>query len=139
MFFFFFFQAEDGIRDLYVTGVQTCALPILLEEEHGEAPPALQLEGERLHLEGEIDGLRDAHHLARMGSLELRDEAAEALVGGVLDHRSSLADSRAWLRSARCCLDHTPLPGGSRRQLPGTSPRLDGWVFRRCGAPSSAS
>src|SRR5438874_12399784 len=28
LFFFFFFQAEDGIRDLYVTGVQTCALPI---------------------------------------------------------------------------------------------------------------
>src|SRR5690349_24449533 len=26
----FFFQAEDGIRDLYVTGVQTCALPILV-------------------------------------------------------------------------------------------------------------
>src|SRR5206468_7874523 len=25
----FFFQAEDGIRDLIVTGVQTCALPIL--------------------------------------------------------------------------------------------------------------
>src|SRR2546430_5452667 len=25
--FFFFFQAEDGIRDLTVTGVQTCALP----------------------------------------------------------------------------------------------------------------
>src|SRR5688572_31071553 len=30
-FFFFFFQAEDGIRDLTVTGVQTCALPILNE------------------------------------------------------------------------------------------------------------
>src|SRR5437867_5178742 len=28
-FFFFFFQAEDGIRDRTVTGVQTCALPIL--------------------------------------------------------------------------------------------------------------
>src|SRR5688572_31751598 len=27
---FFFFQAEDGIRDLTVTGVQTCALPILM-------------------------------------------------------------------------------------------------------------
>src|SRR2546421_9034623 len=27
-FYFFFFQAEDGIRDLIVTGVQTCALPI---------------------------------------------------------------------------------------------------------------
>src|SRR2546421_3703660 len=29
---FFFFQAEDGIRDLIVTGVQTCALPISLAE-----------------------------------------------------------------------------------------------------------
>src|SRR5207245_7589180 len=28
---FFFFQAEDGIRDATVTGVQTCALPISLE------------------------------------------------------------------------------------------------------------
>src|SRR3712207_9490481 len=27
--YFFFFQAEDGIRDIGVTGVQTCALPIL--------------------------------------------------------------------------------------------------------------
>src|SRR5690606_39661063 len=27
---FFFFQAEDGIRDFHVTGVQTCALPISL-------------------------------------------------------------------------------------------------------------
>src|SRR2546425_12246381 len=30
MLFFFFFQAEDGIRDKLVTGVQTCALPILV-------------------------------------------------------------------------------------------------------------
>src|SRR2546430_6031873 len=30
--FFFFFQAEDGIRDLTVTGVQTCALPICRNE-----------------------------------------------------------------------------------------------------------
>src|SRR2546427_746550 len=30
--FFFFFQAEDGIRDLTVTGVQTCALPISMKE-----------------------------------------------------------------------------------------------------------
>src|SRR3972149_9744550 len=33
MLFFFFFQAEDGIRDLTVTGVQTCALPIFTLEE----------------------------------------------------------------------------------------------------------
>src|SRR5690349_24712442 len=29
----FFFQAEDGIRDLYVTGVQTCALPICFRHD----------------------------------------------------------------------------------------------------------
>ena len=31
---FFFFQAEDGIRDYKVTGVQTCALPICGYEIH---------------------------------------------------------------------------------------------------------
>src|SRR2546422_6156224 len=36
--FFFFFQAEDGIRDVAVTGVQTCALPI--SQTH---PPAVPL------------------------------------------------------------------------------------------------
>src|SRR5690606_40618604 len=30
----FFFQAEDGIRDFHVTGVQTCALPILTITEN---------------------------------------------------------------------------------------------------------
>src|SRR5688572_31781294 len=34
MFCFFFFQAEDGIRDLTVTGVQTCALPISSVHRH---------------------------------------------------------------------------------------------------------
>src|SRR3712207_466451 len=32
-FIFFFFQAEDGIRDIGVTGVQTCALPIYFKSE----------------------------------------------------------------------------------------------------------
>src|ERR1039457_3037632 len=35
-FVFFFFQAEDGIRDYKVTGVQTCALPICAD--HGNEP-----------------------------------------------------------------------------------------------------
>jgi len=41
---FFFFQAEDGIRDIGVTGVQTCALPIWMDSAHNlnmkEAGPA---------------------------------------------------------------------------------------------------
>src|SRR2546421_2657392 len=42
---FFFFQAEDGIRDLIVTGVQTCALPICNVRDF------LQTEGERVQRE----------------------------------------------------------------------------------------
>src|SRR2546426_6433155 len=50
MFFFFFFQAEDGIRDYKVTGVQTCALPIskssstgamILQGPHQSAYPSM--------------------------------------------------------------------------------------------------
>src|SRR2546426_6939504 len=37
--FFFFFQAEDGIRDYKVTGVQTCALPISTLTVPLRAPP----------------------------------------------------------------------------------------------------
>src|SRR5260370_19910730 len=36
---FFFFQAEDGIRDSSVTGVQTCALPISTWEQPPHRPP----------------------------------------------------------------------------------------------------
>src|SRR2546422_10843897 len=41
---FFFFQAEDGIRDVAVTGVQTCALPISAARRDARDP------GERIHL-----------------------------------------------------------------------------------------
>src|SRR2546422_3226749 len=44
--FFFFFQAEDGIRDVAVTGVQTCALPIsmkLFEAQSQELDPKKRL------------------------------------------------------------------------------------------------
>src|SRR3989449_3652021 len=51
--FFFFFQAEDGIRDVAVTGVQTCALPIL---------PGVKGVGEKTALEllktfGDLDAI----------------------------------------------------------------------------------
>src|SRR2546429_5468085 len=38
LFVCFFFQAEDGIRDVAVTGVQTCALPIFLPSWLGRVP-----------------------------------------------------------------------------------------------------
>src|SRR5439155_8313150 len=54
---FFFFQAEDGIRDGHVTGVQTCALPICVRsfepirapKEIGSAPIPLRKRGGAEH------------------------------------------------------------------------------------------
>src|SRR2546422_2020385 len=66
---FFFFQAEDGIRDVAVTGVQTCALPISF------------LMGDGRH--GPLAGARDAERLSQ-GLLRLLppalQEAARDLV-----------------------------------------------------------
>src|SRR6267143_7251875 len=46
MCFFFFFQAEDGIRDGTVTGVQTCALPIYGRSVRRAARPVRQARGD---------------------------------------------------------------------------------------------
>src|SRR5439155_13140413 len=68
------FQAEDGIRDGHVTGVQTCALPISAspngEEEKSPAPPAkpaelpqpadLKLQGESATAGNPISGQAEA-------------------------------------------------------------------------------
>src|SRR5690606_40986747 len=42
-FVLFFFQAEDGIRDFHVTGVQTCALPIYGATGQGDGPAAASM------------------------------------------------------------------------------------------------
>src|SRR5256886_12746575 len=66
---FFFFQAEDGIRDLTVTGVQTCALPISGPEEvdRSEADDT-DLEGKGEHrLDTERQGLRAEEGPSRRG------------------------------------------------------------------------
>src|SRR5690349_22629552 len=59
--FFFFFQAEDGIRDLYVTGVQTCALPILCGRSGRGLHPA-DGGARRAHRAGQSRQSRRVHH-----------------------------------------------------------------------------
>src|SRR5918998_320216 len=66
----FFFQAEDGIRDHCVTGVQTCALPISLSEALDKHPKVFS----RLYVEmvraGEIGGILDGVLLRIAAQLE---------------------------------------------------------------------
>src|SRR2546426_10120493 len=83
--FFFFFQAEDGIRDYKVTGVQTCALPISRRDpsdrRHARAaarpyvpPPAVAPRVERARgarLRGGGRGLLDVLSLPGGGGVPL--------------------------------------------------------------------
>src|SRR5690606_40470179 len=100
VFFFFFFQAEDGIRDFHVTGVQTCALPILavegsaaagsrrvheaVEELTGQVVSALMRragEGRLFHIEDvqdqvELALMRSGHHKVARAYVLYREERA---------------------------------------------------------------
>src|SRR5439155_17299853 len=66
------FQAEDGIRDGHVTGVQTCALPIFLrggewcERDHGQVPQygPRAVDGNRNRPRGLRSSSQPAHLLA---------------------------------------------------------------------------
>src|SRR5205807_4427415 len=77
-------QAEDGIRDYKVTGVQTCALPIYLVGGDGMRPIAVELEladqpvaGDQRQKGQRADALR-LQHREQLGELRVR--------GGVGDH-----------------------------------------------------
>src|SRR5690606_40722598 len=54
--YLFFFQAEDGIRDFHVTGVQTCALPISRRRHSAGWPPMPGLPSTRSIAEGGREG-----------------------------------------------------------------------------------
>src|SRR5689334_23643419 len=85
----FFFQAEDGIRDGTVTGVQTCALPISLLHESGAGtvnkaslPPGSRiLERIRAALGRPVDSYRPAAHLLRNQTKLLTRRSEERRVG----------------------------------------------------------
>src|SRR5256884_2566403 len=103
---FFFFQAEDGIRDVAVTGVQTCALPIFERDFAQMAangintvriphtmPPRSLLGAARRH------GLRVMVGLS-----------AEQYLGLLIDRKKSLADIESLVRAkVRECAGHPAL------------------------------
>src|SRR5438552_12653519 len=83
---FFFFQAEDGIRDDLVTGVQTCALPILLGKSvivKGQI-----LSREDLTIDGEVEGTVEMQEhrltIGPNGKVRASVKAREVIVLGTL-------------------------------------------------------
>src|SRR5204863_2603610 len=102
VFFFFFFQAEDGIRDLYVTGVQTCALPIFM-----------RLRRERVRTGG-VD------HFAQF-AVDLRQRARD------LDSRAGIVGhGRVAMREAREDQRLADVRLADEQESPG------GWELRHC-------
>src|SRR5688500_20216784 len=69
---FFFFQAEDGIRDYKVTGVQTCALPIYLDGTGADARARPERSADQAREDGDLRH-RPAHlQVGRVRSEERR-------------------------------------------------------------------
>src|SRR5258708_25252059 len=94
----FFFQAEDGIRDDLVTGVQTCALPILevADDRHiecvwryGDHPRPLRAE------DCHVAHRRSLHHVTARGGLRLQTAAAGNCHPDALRDVSAV-DGNAW-------------------------------------------
>src|SRR3712207_7113959 len=84
-FFFFFFQAEDGIRDIGVTGVQTCALPIYVLRFTHEA---------LCHVGVATAFARERAHLGRGVVDHLLAQVATDVLATALDRRGRRSEER---------------------------------------------
>src|SRR5690606_40696480 len=83
--FFFFFQAEDGIRDFHVTGVQTCALPILgvvVQDNFNLKDENRKLRDRMLEMERALAEYQRREE-TRKERMEGRMRALEAMVGAL--------------------------------------------------------
>src|SRR6266478_7859439 len=100
---FFFFQAEDGIRDLTVTGVQTCALPISSHRERvrsRDEPLARAVVAEQA-CDRESEGRRRGADRRERDPALLRPRALGDAAAGALGPRGALRRARRHALLAR--------------------------------------
>src|SRR5258708_2396746 len=96
--FFFFFQAEDGIRDDLVTGVQTCALPICYLTPELKEKEAIVLTAQERIAERELEILRELGSAVAESATILRSSAQSiGMIDAVLSLAVTAAD-HAWRR-----------------------------------------
>src|SRR5699024_5780046 len=85
---FFFFQAEDGIRDRNVTGVQTCALPICCAyclNMHGEEARKAGVDQQRIDVLAGWWEAPDLYTARERAALAFTEEVTNISEGGVSD------------------------------------------------------
>src|SRR5438034_7780705 len=136
--FFFFFQAEDGIRDHCVTGVQTCALPIC-----GLAARltcwALRLPSSAMRLEARLAIARDgeSERWARTFGRRLLVTIQRGLPDGTLAERFGALEFRFHLRVAEGALTYIQAGAGvmvGRLRIP-----LPRWISPRVEAREASA
>src|SRR5690606_10722741 len=121
--FLFFFQAEDGIRDFHVTGVQTCALPISLSAP-GNSAALVDVEQSPTTLVGELPVSLTREIVDNANSFQSPNPADEPLPpstsGEQTRHRETQRTRRRAARSAATAIHqrHHPhrAPGVPRRR-----------------------
>src|SRR6266498_279554 len=126
MLFFFFFQAEDGIRDADVTGVQTCALPICRSSllwrpssaTNRSAPltlvrePGFELQIESMSLTSRlVIALSRQSPQLRHRRNPGRDDAGSVAVPRKPLRQPPVPAERVWVQIVRLCLARPEFPG----------------------------
>src|SRR3712207_9012813 len=97
---FFFFQAEDGIRDIGVTGVQTCALPILNKKNGMQRGRAETLRNPYFAISfaiGWIATLQNRFHAARQWIMFISTSREKLLPSDINYRKCSLIVCLGWL------------------------------------------
>src|SRR5687767_15272351 len=100
--FFFFFQAEDGIRDKLVTGVQTCALPISVQKRPSDEDPKLLRTAFEVAEKALGALVRRAQHIGMSKESSFLSRSEERRVGKECRSRWSRYHGRKREHSARC-------------------------------------
>src|SRR2546430_5599916 len=101
----FFFQAEDGIRDLTVTGVQTCALPISLAAQQSVSDADVHAAYEKSRSRLEVPEKRHARHVLITG----KDDAA-----ALAQAQQVLAEAKAGKDFGELAKQYSQDPGSAK-------------------------
>src|SRR5258707_199775 len=122
---FFFFQAEDGIRDIGVTGVQTCALPISRTELFAMDAPATRIAGASIAKSSVREAARPGSPMAHRLSTEDAIRWSSRLLSLRTSWKTKFAagEARTWLACGSSagadCPSLVPCGAGSGGLAPG--------------------